>query len=116
VIARRERLIRDGVVLALALAVVVASVVLTPGQDGVRLFGVEIPSTCLFRTLTGHNCLGCGLTRSFVYMGHLQARQALSMHLLGPFLYLGVAAQVPWRVWSLARLWWHPDAAPSPRS
>jgi hypothetical protein len=42
------------------------------------------------------------LTRSFTYMGHGDIEGAFSLHMLGPFLYVFVAAQVPlrsWRVW-----------------
>lgn len=69
------------------LAVLLATVVLTPGPLGVSLGSLELPATCSFRALTGIRCPGCGLTRSFVYMGHLQVMEAFRMHLAGPPLY-----------------------------
>jgi Protein of unknown function (DUF2752) len=87
------------------LVVVVASALMTPGADGVSLFGWDLPGLCTFRNLTGLRCPGCGMTRSFVYMGHLDPLAAFRMHLLGPLLYLFVAAQVPWRAWKRFGAW-----------
>ena len=84
--------------LGLSLAVVAASVVLSPDPQTIALFGWELPGLCTFRRLFGIDCPGCGLTRSFVYMGHLQPRQALEMHLLGPVLYTLNLAHIPWRL------------------
>ena len=89
-------------ILALASLVVLASLLLEPGQDGVSLLGRELPSSCTLKRLTGWGCPGCGLTRSFAYMAHLQVREAWEMHLLGPAGWLAVAVQVPYRGW---RIW-----------
>jgi hypothetical protein len=96
---RRELAGVDWFLLLVCGAVVVASALLQPGAEAVSLFGWELPGLCTFRNLTGLRCPGCGLTRSFAYMGHLQPLEAFRMHLLGPPLYLLVAAQVPWRAW-----------------
>jgi hypothetical protein len=77
---------------------ILASVLLGPGEEGVRVFGVTLPSFCLFRNLTGWRCPGCGLTRSFVFLGHGHPIDALRMHPLGPLLYL-----VAIRAWAAAR-------------
>lgn len=95
---REERLV-DWTLLLGALAVVLASVLMTPGADGVSLFGWDLPGLCTFRNLTGLRCPGCGMTRSFVYMGHLDPLAAFRLHVIGPPLYLLVAVQVPWRAW-----------------
>jgi len=82
--------------------VIIASILLSPSAEAVSLFGVEVPPLCVFTNLFGLDCFGCGLTRSFTYMGHGDIEGALDLHMLGPFLYVFVAAQVPLRVW---RVW-----------
>jgi len=93
----------DGFVLALCTGVLLVATLLDPTHEAVSWFGVEIPVVCTFRRLTGIGCPGCGLTRSFAFMGHLQLVDAFRVNLLGPLLYLGVAAQVPWRAVRLLR-------------
>lgn len=88
----------------MALVVVVASVLLTPSDSAVSVFGWEIPPICMFKRWTGWDCAGCGLTRSFTYMGNGMFAAAWDRHRLGPLLYLLVALQVPWRLWKLAAL------------
>ena len=66
------------------------------------MWGWEVPPVCLFTNLFGVECLGCGLTRSFTYMGHGDLHAAVDLHLFGPVLYVLVLAQLPLRVW---RLW-----------
>ena len=48
----------------------------------------HLPSVCLFYNLTGLPCPGCGLTRSFVCLGHGRFWEALHWHPLGPVIYL----------------------------
>ncbi len=55
-----------------------------PGADG-RI--AHLPSLCPFYALTGLPCPGCGLTRSFVCLGHGQFLQSLHWHPLGLALY-----------------------------
>ena len=50
----------------------------------------HLPSVCLFYHLTGLPCPACGLTRSFVCLGHGQWRESLHWHPLGPPLFLVV--------------------------
>ena len=76
--------------------------VLTTDTQAVQLFGWTLPPLCPVKLLTGHDCLGCGLTRSFVFMGHGELGAAFGRHKLGPLLYLIVLAQVPLRA---ALLW-----------
>lgn len=84
------------------MAILVASVLLTPSTEAVFLFGWEVPPLCIFSNLFGVECFGCGLTRSFTYVGHGDIHGALELHTLGPLLYVVVMAQVPLRAW---RLW-----------
>ena len=87
----------DIVIGGLALLAVIASVLLTPSPDAVSLFGLTMPGVCAFKNFTGMDCFGCGLTRSFAYMGELSFREAFQMNFIGPVLYLLVLSQVPYR-------------------
>ena len=87
--------------LALSVAVLLASMLLSPTDEVVYLLGFPIPELCTVRRLTGLRCPGCGLTRSFTYMGHGEIAAAFRMHLLGPVLYGLVVAQLPLRLWRL---------------
>lgn len=91
------------ILLAGFLGVLLASAILGPGADGVQFLGLEIPSFCLFHRLTGWHCPGCGLTRSFVYLGHGHPIDAFRMHPLGPLLYLVVIQQAVVRSWQTMR-------------
>ncbi len=86
------------------MAVLLASVMLSPSTEAVFLWGWEVPPLCLYSNLFGVECFGCGLTRSFTYMGHGDIHGAFALHALGPFLYAVVLAQVPLRSWRLLRL------------
>lgn len=87
----------------LSLCVVVASAVLTPSDAAVSLFGFELPRVCTWKNVTGLDCAGCGLTRSFTYMGHGQVVEAFQHHKLGPFFWAFVVGLVPWHGVKLAR-------------
>lgn len=88
----------------MAVAVIGSSVLLTPSTEALTLFGVEIPPLCTWKRLTGHDCLGCGLTRSFTFMGHGRWSEAFELHRLGPLLWVGTLTQIPWRIFALLRL------------
>lgn len=89
---------------ALLLGVLLASVLLDPGSEGLTVAGFELPAVCLWRKLFGFGCPGCGLTRSFVFVGHGELVQAFRMHRLGPLLYAVVVWLAAVRVWGLLRL------------
>ena len=95
-------------VLGVAVVITVLSVALTPSDSVLELFGWPVPPLCLFKALFDVECYGCGLTRSFPYMGHGELDAAWGMHKLGPPLYALVAAQIPLRLVRLARLWRSP--------
>ncbi len=107
--ARRRERQSDLVMIIVCAAIVVASIVLTPSDSVVTLFGWELPGLCVFKNLTGMDCPGCGLTRSFTFMGHGDLRRAFDLHWLGPFLYALVAAQIPYRAW---RIWMNRPGGP----
>ncbi len=102
-LSRREAERRsDWLLLLVSLAVIGASFVLSPSPEVVSLWGWPVPRLCLFSILFDRPCLGCGLTRSFVYLGHGDVVEAFSLHRLGPVFYVIVLAQVPLRA---MRLW-----------
>lgn len=92
----------DALIFVGALGIVVLAALMRPSDEVLTLFGMEIPTVCTIRRLTGMSCPGCGLTRSFAYMAHGAVLPAFRMNLLGPVLFLGVAVQLPWRA---VRLW-----------
>ena len=85
--------------------VVLLSAVLTPSDSALALFGWEVPPLCVWKNLSGLDCVGCGMTRSFTWMGNGEVGRAWSIHKLGPLLYLLVAGQIPWRGYRLVRHW-----------
>lgn len=100
----------DLFVLVLCGAVFLASVLLDTTSEQVTLFGWDVPALCAWRNMTGMECMGCGLTRSFVFMGHLQFIEAFKLHWMGPALYIFSTAQVPYRLMNLFRHWRLRDA------
>lgn len=65
----------------------------------VTLFGYTIPSLCMFHNITGFDCPGCGITRSFIYALHGQWYNSYLMHIWGIPLAAIVAFQVPYHLW-----------------
>ena len=82
---------------------ILASALLTADLDAVYLLGRALPESCLFKRTFGLECLGCGLTRSFVLMAHLEPALAFTAHRLGPLLWSAAAFQLPYRAWRLIR-------------
>ncbi len=68
------------VLLGLFTAVIAASVVWHPSDDG----GFVI---CPFRLATGIPCPGCGLTRSFCAVAKGDVERGFELHWLGPLLF-----------------------------
>jgi hypothetical protein len=93
----------DLILLVGSALILLLSVLLTPDPVHLSLFGWQLPPMCLIKAVTGHDCPGCGLTRSFTYMGHLDPGMAFRMHTLGPVLWAAVAVQIPWRIVKLLR-------------
>ncbi len=42
---------------------------------------------CIFRTITGIPCPSCGMTHSFVNIGHLKITDGFKYNIMGPFMY-----------------------------
>ena len=89
-----QMLLLSGIVIAL-------SVLLSPDPGNLEIFGMPIPALCAYRIFLGFECLGCGLTRSFTYMGHFDLAMAWEMNRIGPFLWSFIAAQIPYRTFRL---------------
>src|SRR5438105_1814127 len=92
---------REGLLAALVVAL---SMVVPEGR--------KFPKLCVFNRLTGLPCPACGLTRSFVGLGHGDLGTAINSHLLGPFAYalmMGTATRLavkPRAMVSLTRWLW----------
>jgi hypothetical protein len=102
----RSRWFGHALFLAICGTVVALAFLLTPSTEQLSFFGWDVPVLCTFRRLTGHDCPGCGLTRSFVFLAHGQVLEAFRMNLLGPPAFVWVLAQLPWRtvrLWRIAR-------------
>ena len=89
-------------VLLMAVGVLVLAALMHPSTETLTLWGFELPPMCTWRRLTGMNCPGCGLTRSFVFLAHGRLMEAFSMNWFGPPMFAVVAGQLPYR---LLRLW-----------
>lgn len=90
--------------LILSLIVVGLSVSMrVPGEEQVYLPGIKypVPGMCASRMFLGVNCPGCGLTRSFICLGHGQIERAWHFNPGGIVFYLFVVAQIPWRITQL---------------
>lgn len=98
---------QDDIVFGIAwVLVILASILLSPSSGGVSIAGWELPPLCLWNAITGFRCPGCGLTRSFTFMGHVQPVEAFQIHWLGPPLYLlmvGDLLRRGWRLWRTLR-------------
>ena len=93
--------------LGLALAVMLASLLLRVDREGqvvVPLLRMTVPMSCSFRRLVGHDCPGCGLTRSFISLAHGHWQAAWQYNPAGPLWFGLVLSQLPYRWWRIRRL------------
>ncbi|MFM8219168.1 MAG: DUF2752 domain-containing protein [Planctomycetaceae bacterium] len=99
-------------ILAVSVAVLVLSFVMGFNADRrltlPGLAGAPLPPLCASRAMFNIRCPGCGLTRSFVALAAGDWAVAWQFHRLGWLVALGVAAQVPYRIWGLV----HPTGLP----
>jgi len=54
-----------------------------PGHQQARLGPLRLPGTCVFRSVTGIPCPGCGLTRSMIAGMHGRVGESWRFHRLG---------------------------------
>lgn len=52
------------------------------------LGGIQIPNSCFILTVTGYPCPTCGMTRSFISIGHGDFERALKYNFGGIFAYV----------------------------
>lgn len=86
--AWRDRLLHEGALLFLGVVVLGLSFAFPT----LKSQGMWLSFPCVFYKVTGLPCLTCGLTRSFAFTAHGRFSDAFGMHLLGPILFMGVAA------------------------
>ncbi|MGQ0723217.1 MAG: DUF2752 domain-containing protein [Candidatus Eiseniibacteriota bacterium] len=67
---------------------------------------VIVPHVCLFQTLCGIPCPGCGITSSAVAFLGGDVGRAWTLNPVGPVLLVVVAIQVPLRAVALRRVRW----------
>lgn len=84
--ANAARKTNAGVIFLLLSAIFAASVLLPLPHGASGQIG-QLPSFCLFYHWTGLPCPGCGLTRSFVSLGHGHFVESLHWHPLGPAIF-----------------------------
>ena len=70
----------------------------------VPVLNQPLPELCSFRRMTGLDCAGCGLTRSFISIGHGRIADAWHYHPAGLLLYAIAAFQIPWQSMQLWRM------------
>lgn len=64
--------------------------------------GVEHgPELCPFRAMTGLPCPGCGLTRSWVFLGHGDVGAAVGFNAFGPVLFVVMVVATAVAGWTL---------------
>ncbi|MBN2800137.1 MAG: DUF2752 domain-containing protein [Deltaproteobacteria bacterium] len=111
---------REAVVFSLGMVILVTAALADPSATSVSLFGWEVPTLCVFRITTGYSCPGCGLTRSISFLVHGQLWDSVRLHPLGPFIFVAIVGQVPYRLARMVRgpsvqlPWSRPRARRSP--
>lgn len=95
------------VILGLSIAVVLAGLLLDVNPDGsIYLRGLPqypFPIVCPLRRFFGISCPTCGMTRSIVLLLQGRIADSVTNHRLGWFVFAVIAAQVPYRIWCLAK-------------
>jgi Protein of unknown function (DUF2752) len=64
----------------------------------VRIFGLQIPSLCLFRWVTGLDCPACGLTRSLILACHGQFLESYRLNVFGIPFVIWILIQIPYQL------------------
>jgi len=94
----------DHFILYLCISILIGAILLSLAQDKgdstssrMVIWGSKIPYFCYFKAMTGMDCPGCGLVRSFTAMGGLNLKQSYDLNRLGPILFILALLQIPWR-------------------
>ena len=88
--------LRDRLILVAALAAVFVASFLLPSTPLMEM------TLCPLKLLSGADCPGCGLGRSFVAMSQADPAGAWRANKLGPALYLGAAYALLRNGWAVA--------------
>lgn len=87
----KSAFIINWILFVLALAPILASFGMSTNGSlsSLSIGGVNLPfySLCPFRIVTGFNCPFCGMTRSFIYISHLNFKAAWAMNPAGFAVY-----------------------------
>jgi hypothetical protein len=86
--------------IAVAAIVLAFALKVLPDQEHVAVRGIPgavLPGTCLSQDIFHHDCPGCGLTRSVIYLARLDWRASWRLHHLGWLMALLIVAQLPYR-------------------
>lgn len=75
-----------------------------PSQVFLPFMDSPLPDLCSFKRIFGRGCPGCGLTRAFINIGHLDFARAWMFNPAAFFLYPLIAFQIPWRLTQLIRI------------
>ena len=106
--ADRAGLLFHWLMLLIALVVLLLAATLNVPDDGSQValpgLGWTLPETCAVKRLTGLPCPGCGLTRCFVSLVHLDLRQAVRYNWAGLILFGMILFQVPYRILQIRRI------------
>ena len=96
------------VILGLCASVLLLSAFLSlgsePGQVLLPLLNRPLPPLCQMKMLTGLDCPGCGLTRSFIALAHGQWRDSFRFNPAGPLWFAFLAIQIPYQALQLHRI------------
>ncbi len=107
--AARRKMAKSGhlTLLTVSSIVIFLSMVLrVPGEEKVLvpLINQPIPGLCVSKEWLGINCPGCGMTRCFISLGHLQPERAWHFNPVGLIVFGIVLSVIPWNVAQLYRI------------
>jgi Protein of unknown function (DUF2752) len=95
------------VILGLSLAVALGGFLVDVNSDGsIYVRGLPeypFPVVCPLRRFFGISCPTCGMTRSIVFLLQGRLADSVAVHRLGWLMFAVIAAQIPYRVWCLAK-------------
>lgn len=90
------------IVLAICLVALSGALILTPGADGLTIFGYRWPLTCRLYETFGIRCALCGMSRSFSSLAHGDWAAGWRFHRIGPALFALFCLEIPYRLYRLA--------------
>ncbi len=90
------------IVLLMCVAVLTASFILSPGEEGLSLFGLRWPFHCWLHETLGIRCALCGMSRSFCSLAHGDLGASFEFHRLGPVFFAFFCLQIPYHLYALA--------------